>query len=115
MQAGWNYDFVINANPLPSITVNLTANKDAPQLPGTRIQFTAFATSVGVIQYKWWVFDGATWTVVQDWSTSNRFFWMPATFNPNYKVMVRAQLATNPSVSAGASLAFPISAWKTRR
>jgi hypothetical protein len=39
-------------------------------------------------QYKWWVFDGIDWAVVQPWSTSNTFVWTPTTANAGYRVSV---------------------------
>jgi hypothetical protein len=88
---------------------SLTSNKTAPQPRFSRIVFTAKAAGASAYQYKWWVFDGVTWSVAQEWSTSNRFFWMPRTANSKYQVLVRAQNARNVGDSAGASMPFPIS------
>jgi hypothetical protein len=76
---------------------------------GAKIQLTASARAVGPLEYKWWVFDGAAWVVLQEWSSNNKLFWMPPAANPNYKVMVRAQVASDTSVNGGASLSFPVS------
>jgi hypothetical protein len=37
---------------------SLTANKAAPQIAGSKIQFTATASGASAYQYKWMVFDG---------------------------------------------------------
>jgi len=110
--AGSTLSYVITA-PIPgsgSMSVNLSANKAAPEMAGSKIQWTAAASGSGpgLLQYKWWVFDGANWVVFQEWSTSNKFIWTPPIANPNYKVMVRAQVANNTSLSAGVSVPFPI-------
>ena len=64
----------------------------------------------GSYQYKWWIFDGAVWTIVQDWSTSNTFTWQPATPNPLYEVgvWVRNASTTTDMYEAAAQVLFPI-------
>ena len=99
---------------------NLTANRSAPQSPGSTITFTATATSGTVpYQFKWWLFDGTTWAIARDWSTSNSFAWTPSAPNPNFTVGVwvrsAGETADQPSGSfanpAGSmTIAFPIQA-----
>ncbi|HLC41192.1 MAG TPA: BACON domain-containing protein, partial [Methylomirabilota bacterium] len=56
----------------------LTASRTAPQSVGTAITFTATATGgTAPYQHKWWVYDGTTWTVVQNWTTSSTYTWTP--------------------------------------
>ena len=96
-----------------AVTVSLSANRNAPQLIGTKILFTAAASGAAAPEFKWWVSDGASWTVVQEWSSNNRLNWAPAVANPNYQVIVRARDAVNAAVeSDGASMSFPIVATK---
>jgi hypothetical protein len=87
---------------------SLTANRQAPQPPGTKIVFTAVASGAVAYRYQWSVFNGVSWVVAQDWSSANKFFWTPIAPNRNYQVAVRAQNAANPADNAGASLLFPI-------
>ena len=99
---------------------NLTANLAAPQSPGSTITFTATATAgTAPYQFKWWLFNGTTWAIARDWSTSNTFAWTPSTPNPNAAVGVwvrgAGETADQPSGSfantAGSmSIAFPIQA-----
>jgi hypothetical protein len=91
--------------------VTLTANKTAPQAAGTNITFTAAATGgTAPHQFKWWVYDGTTWTIARSWSTAATFTWTPAAANPNYLVYVWARSAGNaadaPEQMVGSS--FPI-------
>ena len=81
----------------PTLTLtSLTANLPPPQPLGTPITFTATATGgIAPLQYKWWVFDGSTWTVARDWSTANTFAWSPATGGSSYMMGVWARSATN--------------------
>ena len=71
--------------PVSTLT-GLTAES---QMSGTIVTFTAIATGGTMpYQFKWWLWDGANWTVLQDWSTGNTFTWTPSTPNPNYAVGV---------------------------
>ena len=74
---------------VPVLTLTgLTADRTAPQAPGSTTTFTASATGGTSYQFKWWVFDGTTWNVLRDWSTGNTFAWTPSTANPNSRVGV---------------------------
>jgi hypothetical protein len=108
--------FAIQA-PLPILT-GLTANLAAPQPPGSTVTFTtAAAGGVAPYQFKWFVSDGVTWTVLRDWSTSSTFVWPSTGANSNYAVGVwvrnAGDTADQPSGSFAntggyASIPFPI-------
>jgi hypothetical protein len=92
----------------------LTANKTAPQVAGTTITFTASATGgTAPYQYKWWLFDGTSWAVKQDWSSKNTFAWTPTKSNSAYQIRVWARSAGTSAnapdndASIG-TMAFPI-------
>jgi glucose/arabinose dehydrogenase len=58
---------------------SLTANVTFPVVIGTPVTWTASATSgTTPYTYKFFVYDGATWTVGQDWSSSNTWIWTPS-------------------------------------
>jgi hypothetical protein len=66
------------------------------QLPGMPVTFTAIATGgTTPYQFKWWLWDGATWIVLEDWSTDNTLAWTPSKPNPNYAVGVWVRSASN--------------------
>ena len=73
----------------------------------TRLQATG---GTAPYQFKWFVWNGATWTVVQNWSTTNTFAWTPTTSNANYivNVWVRNATTTADTWDAYATLSFPI-------
>ncbi len=93
-------------------SVTLTANKAAPQTRGTAITWTAVpAGGVAPHQYKFYVWDSATWLVMRGWSTSNTFTWVPTVANPYYKVLVQVRSAGNTSDDFEASVSsglYPI-------
>lgn len=99
------------AAKLPATSVNLVANRVAPQAPFTAITWTA--TPVGGVaphEYKWLVFDGTANTVAVNWSTTNSFVWTPSTANANYRVevWVRSAGSTADIQEASKVTAFPI-------
>jgi len=81
--------------------VSLSADKSQPQAAGSSITWTARGTGgVAPLAYKWFVFDGSTWTLGADWSTNTIFAWTPAAANPNYRVLVWAKSYGNPNDKA---------------
>ena len=107
---------VANGQP-PSTLTGLTADL-GPQMPGATATFTASASGgTAPYQFKWWLWDGVAWTVLQEWSTGNIFAWIPSTANTNYAVGVWVRSNGNtgdqpdgyPGSSAGyRSIAFAI-------
>jgi ASPM-SPD-2-Hydin domain-containing protein len=103
--------------PILTLT-SLTANLGAPQSSGSTVTLTAGATGgTAPYQFKWLLWNGATWTAVSNWSTSNTFVWTPSTPNPNYRVGVwvrsAGETADQPSgyptsIGAANSILFPI-------
>ncbi len=91
------------------ITINsLTSNLASPQAPGTTVTFSAAAAGgTPPYQYKWWVFNGSTWTISQNWSTSATFAWRPTTANANYQVRVWVRNATTAADVADAAQVAP--------
>ncbi|HYE87262.1 MAG TPA: hypothetical protein VEA16_12965, partial [Vicinamibacterales bacterium] len=92
--------FAITAPPAQSTrvtSVTLSANRVAPQPINTTITWTAAPTGGTGHLYKWWFFDGATWRMVRDWSSSNTFVWTPTTANPNYRMSVWVKSGSNPA------------------
>jgi hypothetical protein len=71
----------------PLLLTGINADRMSPQASGTSITFTATATGgSGNYQYKWWIFDGVSWTVVQGWSGSRTFTWTPGSASASYRV-----------------------------
>jgi hypothetical protein len=82
-------------------TVTLSANRPAPQVPGTTVTFTAAASGgIGPYEYKWWASDGPTWVVAQGWSTTATFAWTPPVANPGYTIVVWARSAGSTADAA---------------
>jgi hypothetical protein len=98
--------------PLP-LSVALTADPPAPTQPvNTTITFTATASGgTAPYQYKWWFYNGASWTVAQDWAAGNavtRTFTAAGTYQ--FQVWVRNNGTTTDTAEASAGIAFTIAA-----
>src|SRR3989475_4306908 len=81
---------------VPVTLTSITNDKPAPQSVGTSITFTASASGgIAPYQYKWWLWNGTAWNIVQDWSGSATFVWTPTVANPNYQVIAWVRSAGN--------------------
>lgn len=89
-------------------SISLAVDRNAPQVAGTAIKFTASVVG-GIMphEYKWLVFDGAAWQIAMDWSTSEVFTWIPAVAGVKYRVGVWARSNGNTTDEAEASVSTP--------
>jgi hypothetical protein len=110
-QAQAQINFPISAPaPVRLTGVTMTANKPAPQVPGTTITFAAAAVG-GAAQYKFLLYDGTpTWKFLTGWTTQNTLTWTPTVENPNYvmRVWVRSATSTKDEWEAETRMSFPI-------
>ena len=107
-EASGGMPYEITAAKATPLQVTLTADRPAPQAAGTTITFTAAASGgQGPYQYKAWVSDGTTWTVLRDWSASATFTWQPASANSAAWVAVWARSATTTTDTEEASGGMP--------
>jgi hypothetical protein len=81
--------------PYPKVTsLTLTPDVAAPRGLGGTVTWTAVAGGgQGPYQYRFYVWDGAVWTLAQNWSASNSFAWTPAVANESYRVTVHVRSA----------------------
>jgi hypothetical protein len=80
----------------------LTPSPAPPQPVGTRITWTATTTGgVPPIQYEFWRYSASTgWMIVQGYSTTNTFSWMPS--QPGqYDIAVWVKNAGSPNNNDG--------------
>ena len=92
-------------------TLGLTSDKTAPQVARTTIVFTATASDgTTPYQFKWFLFDGTSWTAKTAWVSSNTWSWTPGSGNTAYRVGVWARSggASEDSAEAAASVPFPV-------
>ena len=98
----------------PVLLTGINTSLTSPQPAGTSITFTAVATGgTGNYQYKWWIFDGASWFVVRSWDSTNAFTWTPGAANASYRVAVWIRNASSTTdsydnPSANGSIPFAI-------
>jgi hypothetical protein len=90
------------------------ADRVAPQPLGTAVTFTANATGGSApYQYKFWLYDGVSWVVRRDWSSSNTWTWTPTVASSAYRVGVWVRNAGSTSdaydnAASNASIPFAI-------
>ncbi|MEZ5290925.1 MAG: S8 family serine peptidase [Vicinamibacterales bacterium] len=96
-------------------TVALTADRAAPQSPGTSITFTAAASGGSApYLYRWFVYDGATWTPLTNWDSASTYTWTPSVANAGYQVRAAAKGSWNAGLyEAFTTLAYPVQALAT--
>jgi subtilisin family serine protease len=65
--------------PLTLMSLAPDVGHPSPQPVGATITFTAtFTGGTAPYQTKWWVWDGTSWSVGQNWATTTTFAWTPA-------------------------------------
>jgi hypothetical protein len=86
----------VSTEPASVRLVHFSARSTAPQLAGTTITFQAVAEGGGApYEYKWLIFDGATWSAAVKWSASSTFGWRPMVPNAGYRVGVWVRSSTS--------------------
>lgn len=98
--AGANSPFsneVVTTPAAAALTLNgLSSNRTSPQAAGTTIAFSTGGTGgTPPYRYKWFIVNGSTTTVAQNWSTSNTFTWIPTVAGTGYRIRVWARNASS--------------------
>jgi hypothetical protein len=97
--------YIITSNGLMPLSVtSLSSNLSSSQRVWTTVLFTANASGgTAPYQFKWWVYDGTTWSVARDWNSSASLSWQP-TIAGNYVMAVWVRNA-GATVDASEALA----------
>jgi hypothetical protein len=90
-------EFQIGAAVSPATGVRLSASLGSPQTTGTAVEFTAEGEGSTGYEYRFWLYDGTTWTIAQDFSALNTWTLPTSTPSGNYTVgvWVRTDTASN--------------------
>ena len=85
--------------PAPATGVTLTPSLPSPQVPGTAVIFTAAGQGSTNYQYRFWLSpdNGATWAVVQDWSTTDTWTLPSTTGAGSYVVLADVKTMPGPT------------------
>lgn len=70
-----------------NVTAGISVDKAAPQPANTNIKVTADADGINNPLFKFWIYDGFNWKVVQDYSTIRELNWVPDR-SGNYRIWV---------------------------
>jgi hypothetical protein len=82
------------ANSGPATGVIITPSLPSPQSPGTVVEFTAAGQGSSGYQYRFWFYDGATWTMVQDYGIGSTWSMPTATPAGYYTIGVDVRTTT---------------------
>ena len=93
----WLNYAVVSTPVVPATGVTLTPSLPSPQPPGTAVAFTAAGQGSTGYEYRFWLSpdNGATWTVVQDWSATDTWTLPSTTLEGDYVVL--ADVKTDPA------------------
>jgi stage II sporulation protein D len=96
----------------PLTIVNIATSVPSPASVGQPVTATAWASGGSApYQFKWWMFNGATWVMVRDWGSNTLTFTpVQANVNPNFRIGVWARSAgsTDDTGSVNFAIPFPI-------
>jgi hypothetical protein len=103
------------ASTAPCTAVSLSANPASPRASGTTILWTASATGCTTPQFRFMVWNGTSWTLGQEWSTSPTFSWNTTGLAAgNYIVLAWARAGTSGDFQAvSPDVAFTLTAATT--
>lgn len=101
--------FPIYAGGVPTQLAPIVAAPPPPVVVGTPVTLRATASGGGPPhQFKWWLFDGAAWTVLRDWGAADASFTpAPGSRWTSYGVWVRSAGAAADVAETYATAAFP--------
>jgi len=71
----------------PASSVTITADQSV-HTPGTDVIFTAAGQGASGYDYRFWLYDGAAWTLVQDYGNGSAWTMVSGTASGNYVVAV---------------------------
>ena len=97
---GIAYSATSNTITINSISINsFVPDKASPQLAGIPITLTANASGASGILYRFHVFDGTSWSIVQNFSTNNKLSWTPSKSGTyRFSVNVKQSTASDSSI-----------------
>jgi hypothetical protein len=80
----------------PATGVTITPSLPSPQLAGTAVVFTAAGQGSSGYQYRFWLFNGVTWNMVQDYGVGST--WNLPTTTPVGSYTIAVDVRTSTSV-----------------
>jgi hypothetical protein len=105
--------YQIGSAATPADGVNITTDLPSPQPPGTAILFTASGTGSSGYQYRFWLYDGASWSMVQDYGVGSAWSLPASTPAGNYTIAVDVRTSTAVNRDAVGYLPYQIASAAT--
>jgi hypothetical protein len=104
--------FQIGTTPpaAPATGVNISPSLPSPQLPGTEVVFTASGIGSTGYQYRFLLYNGTSWTTVQDYGVGDTWTLPDTTPAGDYTIAVDVRTSTSVDRDAVAYLTYRLSA-----
>jgi hypothetical protein len=94
--------------PPPATGATLAANPPSPQKTGTAVTFTAAGQGSSGYQFQFWVWNGSSWTMVQDYGATPAWT-MPATTPPgSYRISVHVRTSAAVSQDVATTVSYSV-------
>jgi hypothetical protein len=102
------YQIASAATPADGVNITPEAGKPSPHPPGTAVLFTASGTGSSGYQYRFWLYDGVSWSMVQDYGVGDTWSLPASTPVGSYTIAVDVRTSTAVNRDAVAYLPYQI-------
>jgi hypothetical protein len=89
----------------PATGVDIAPDQPSPHPSGTAVLFTASGQGSSGYQYRFWLFDGVSWNMVQDYGAGDA--WTLPGSTPAGEYVIAADVRTSPAVYRDAVTYLP--------
>ena len=101
--------YQIGSAVTPATGVGITPDQGSPHTAGTAVLFTASGTGSSGYQYRFWLHNGASWSMVQDYGVGSTWSLPASTPVGNYTIAVDVRTSTAVYRDAVNYLAYQVS------
>ncbi|MBE0568549.1 MAG: hypothetical protein IH577_02585, partial [Deltaproteobacteria bacterium] len=107
-EATESVSYTLISSIVPATGVDITPDQPSPQPAGTAVLFTASGTGSSGYQYRFWLFDGVSWSMVQDYGVGSTWSLPASTPEGNYTIAVDVRTSTAVYRDAVGYLSFQV-------
>ncbi|BDG03445.1 choice-of-anchor D domain-containing protein [Anaeromyxobacter oryzae] len=93
---------------VPATAVTLTASQPSPHIAGTPVVFTGIGSGSTGYQYRFWLYNGTSWSMVQDYGIGSSWTMTASTSPGSYAIQVDVRTTTTVVRDAATSMSYAI-------